>query len=338
MPKLDALLATLTQVATEPKLDGPFKTTPPKAVRYAEKTPAWFVVPDVSQHPPIENTHTAVVLVSARAAVGKSTAAAFIADKLAAPLWDLSKLSVGHGFVAGTLIDTYNPARVPDLLKKLAIGEFAIVIDALDEARIHGGIPNQLDLLMDDVAACCGTTARIGPSFVMLGRVDTCGVAAEKLTSLGVPFSRVEVQYFDEVDARDFILRRLDSLGHTAHRGTPAQARDFKAALSAVFDGVVKAMNVSPASPWNDVELRRFLGYAPVLVAVAMYLKGWVDYKAMLADWHRKAVTGDQWQVLCKIMNALLEREQIDKFRFNAEGRITAKLKPGEILQWPRLL
>lgn len=335
MPKLDALLAGLATIAVEPTLDGAFKTVPKNAVRYAEKTPAWFVIPNVVERPTIEKTHTAVVLVSARAAVGKSTAAAFIANTLAAPLWDLSKLSVGHGFVGGTLVDTYNPARVPDLLVKLAVGEFAVVIDALDEARLRGGTPNQLDLLMDDVATRCATAGRVGPSFVMLGRVDTCSVAADKLTSLGVPFSQVEVEYFDEGDARAFISRRLDSRGHRAHRGV--QARDFEAAVSAVFGGVVKAMNVSAGSPWDEEELRRFLGYAPVLVAIAVYLSKWRDYKAMKADWDRKAVTGDQWRVLCEIMNALLEREQTEKFRANVEGRITAKLKPGEVVPWTKV-
>lgn len=335
MPKLDALLAGLDRVTIEPKLDGPFKTVPKNAVRYAEKTPLWFVIPNVSESPPIQKTHTAVVLISARAAVGKSTAAAFIADKIAAPLWDLSKLSVGHGFVGGTLVDTYNPARVPDLLAKLEVGEFAVVIDALDEARLRGGTPNQLDLLMDDVAARRGTAGRVGPSFVMLGRPDTCRVAAEKLTLLNVPFSQVEVEYFDDPDARDFIVRRLDSLGHTAHRGV--QARDFETAVSSVFGAVMKAMNVSADSRWDDEELRRFLGYAPVLVAIAAYLRRWRDYKAMKADWDRKAVTGDQWQVLCMIMTALLEREQTEKFRPNVEGRITAKLNPGEVVPWTKV-
>lgn len=336
MPKLDALLARLKPVALDRTLDGPFKTVRKDAVRYPGKTPAWFIVPNVNEHPTIETAHTAVVLVSARAAVGKSTAAEFIAEKLAAPLWDLSKkLRVGHGFVAGTLFETYSPARLPDLLAKLAVGEFAIVIDALDEARLRGGTPNELDLLMYDVAARCGSAGRVGPSFVMLGRVDTCSVAAEKLTSLGIPFSQLEVQYFDESEARDFISRRLDSLGHTAHRGV--QARDFEAAVDSVFDAVMKAMNVSAALRWDDDELRRFLGYAPVLVAIAVYLRKWRDYKAMKQDWDRKAVTGDQWQVLCVIMTALLEREQTEKFRPNVEGRITAKLKPGEVLGWTKL-
>jgi hypothetical protein len=54
MPKLDALLAGLATVAVEPTLDGAFKTVPKNAVRYAGKTPVWFVIPNVVEHPTIE--------------------------------------------------------------------------------------------------------------------------------------------------------------------------------------------------------------------------------------------------------------------------------------------
>lgn len=334
--KLDELLGQLPALLAVAPLAGPFRTVPRDAIQCPTQVAPWFMTPPVAVQAGIDLKQVPVVLVSAPAGVGKTTAAALIAKTLRTPLWNLAKLSVGHGPILGILGDIYGAPDGASRDSDLASGAFSIVMDALDEVRLRGGAPSQFDLLLNDVAAHCRSgSKRERPSFVILGRVDTCEAAARKLLELGVQFATADLQYFDQNDAREFIARRLDSAKVTVHRG--AQKRDFDDALGTVFDVFGKSIGVAAANMWLNDEVRRFLGYAPVLVAIAAYMREWRRYGDLKKQWEDRAATGDQWRTLAAIMHDLLRREQTEKFENIVRPQVTSHLKPGETIDWNKI-
>lgn len=66
-----------------------------------------FVPPDLVAEQPLQPGRTAVLLISAPGAVGKSSLAEELAARTGAPLWDLSRVNVGSGTLAGTVHEAY---------------------------------------------------------------------------------------------------------------------------------------------------------------------------------------------------------------------------------------
>jgi hypothetical protein len=113
-----------------------------------------------------------------------------------------------------------------------------------------------------------------------------------------------------------------------------AQKRDFEDALRTVFDVFRKYMNVAAPQMWQDEKVRRFLGYAPVLVAIAAYMSEWTEFSDLRKQWEVKAAAGDVWPTLAQIMYDLLRREQTEKFRDHVKADISSRLKPAEAIEW----
>lgn len=311
MATLSELLDLLPVVQQAPPLVGERE-----AVRYVETANPLFVEPGLVEGSAIVPGTTSVLILSAPAAVGKTTLAKEIARRTKAPLWDLAKLQVGSHSFLGTLTASVGAAALADVLDRLGAGRFLVVLDALDEAHLRAGTGN-FDAFLEEVAQLC-KAPRARPVLVLLARAENAEDAATWFELQEVPFAHFQVDFFDQPRANEFIDRRLDSLfdqrerrrAHRVHRGPFCEARDV--VFQRVFDLLGLA---STDDPWLSDTARRFVGYAPVLDAVSEFLcddDNYRELKNRVAESPPLPSHGSSsvWEFLIGIVDEILKREQ----------------------------
>jgi hypothetical protein len=267
-----------------------------------------------------------LVLVEARAAVGKSMLARHLAWACGAPLWDLTDTYVGTGTLWGSLARAFGPTELNNIIGRAATGGLVLVIDALDEAEMHAGgeaFDAFLVELRDMFAA-----PRPMPGAVILGRTETIDYVEIFLRKV-VPVSRYRILDFDRDLAYRFVDRRLD-IGSISDPSFTAGAQHkhemlYENARGRLFDFLIdrlmpgrqrsNAGQEGESIAWPP-RISSFLGYAPVLEAIAEYLASYASNFAALISELRNMETDPfhsgnaQWRMLRAIVLRLLWREQ----------------------------
>ena len=302
--QFEELIAILPRVAELPIID------PKVGVRYASHSEA-FVAPTIATD---DNVHSSqVILVVAPAAVGKSTTAIEIAAATGAPLWNLATTLVGSNSFVGGLAQAFGAGQLAELLRGLGNGTSFVVLDALDETHLRSGYQNLEAFISDIAQVAIGST---GPSVVVLARVETAVVAQLMLEAAGCAVAAVRLDYFDEGSARRFVDRRLAM--HWARENKPAvhhrNAAAYKAAIDAVFEFVYGCLGDYQSDPWASDGVRSFLGYAPVLEAIADYLAV-ENFQSVVAEIEstRRLIDLNEtgpWAFLKQVVTAIVVREQ----------------------------
>lgn len=274
-------------------------------ITYIKAANARYVPPPFKELEGSSTGSPSVIIITASAAVGKSVTARELAFRTGAPVWNLVNVLVGdHTFVGGT-VKHFGPAFL-EVTEALADGRFLIVLDALDEADLAVGGAS-FEAFIDGV--CKEFQAdRPKPTLVMLARGDTSDTIELKLMEYGVPYAHYRIDFFDADGARTFVERMLL---YEQEAPTPA----LGTAVNAMFNFIVDLLKPQGEDPWQDENVRSFLGYAPVIEAVARFLKG-KNYIVVVNDLKEAChdLTGAKrsspWPVLVKLINDLLLREQ----------------------------
>lgn len=300
-----------------------------------------FIMPGL-QRVADDSAAPSVILIEARAAVGKSMLARHLAWQAGAPLWDLSQVYVGSGTLWGSLARAFGPQQLNRVIGQMLVGEFVLIIDALDEAEMHAG-GAAFDAFLIELRDMFATPRR-SPSAVILGRAETIEYV-DLFLGGQVPSRRYRIMDFERERACAFVDRRLDYGLVTGPGFTPGANRKrepvYIEARDRLFDfladRLLSAAHGPPAAgglsgpgeqaahvgEWT-ARTRSFLGYAPVLEAIAEYLASYsASYQALIAD--LGAMERDpynsgsaQWTMLRTIVRQLLAREQrkvVDQLR-----------------------
>ncbi len=310
MPELtfDEVLSRLASCSTPPTL-----VDPSVGIAIPTERSDTFVAPCVGCA--AVPTGSQVLLVSAPAAVGKTTLAWELAAAARAPLWDLASTQVGSNTFVGGLVRAFGAGALPDVLNGLRTGSFLLVVDALDEAHLRSGYQNFEAFIADLAEAIRGTSARV--TVVMLARVETSVLTELLLISHGVSLASARIDYFDEESARHLIDSRLvnhwrSMAREPQHRRNPLVLRQ---AVDRLFDFVASCFGVDAESAWMNEQVRRFLGYAPVLQAIADYLA--VDNLQVVLNELADATTGVNpnqdaaWNFLIRVVDSVIARERM---------------------------
>lgn len=254
-----------------------------------EQKPA-FVAPSLRPRTDVHNPpQPRVVIISAAGAVGKSTLAEEMARERGAPLWDLSRAkTVGQGSLAGMISQTYGVGASPEVTRAVVGGELFFVIDALDEARVKVTESAFLDFLQD-IADLGGQCAGVG--FILLGRTQIAETAWLALEDT-VPTSILTIQPFSRGQAETYIERRIRTLSTAAAESMDQNRQPFQAARDTLLDSLSKAVMGVDASEASRVEAEAFIGYAPVLDALAFRMSretNWVNLQASASESSKRA-------------------------------------------------
>jgi hypothetical protein len=284
-----------------------------------------YVVPSLSQASG-SAANPSLVLVEARAAVGKSMLARHLAWASGAPLWDLTDTYVGTGTLWGSLARAFGPTELNNVIGRAATGGLVLVIDALDEAEMHAGgeaFDAFLVELRDMFAA-----PRPMPGAVILGRTETIDYVEIFLKS-SVPVSRYRILDFDRDLAYRFVDRRLNigSISNPSFTADEQYKREmlYENARGRFFDFLIdrlipdsqrsNAGQGGESIAWPP-RISSFLGYAPVLEAIVEYLASYASNFAALISELRNMETdlfhsgNAPWRMLHAIVLRLLWREQ----------------------------
>lgn len=332
----DELVGRLPRSSTSPPLVGTHE-----GVTYVGATNPSFVAPELSDTDhQFDSDRTSAILLSAPAAVGKSTVAKELAFRTSAALWNLAAFQVGSGTTVGTLADAFGIGALGDVMNRLASGKFLIVMDALDEANLRAGERNFEAFIQDLVKLCKGDHNR--PAVVLLARAETAELVALHFEESSVQFAQYQIDFFRQQAAEEFVDKRLDAeyarLGrapaHRVHYGPYVAARDQ------IFRRVFGLLGVRDEAAWDSPLVQSFLGYAPVLEAIAAYISLYENYAQMASvlDSFTASTTGgsDLWNFLVQIVESVMDREQ-GKIQPQVKERLASRADELRWNQWGEL-
>lgn len=135
----------------------------------------------------------------------------------------------------------------------------------------------------------------IAPSVFLLARTETAQYIASFCAENKIPLIHYEISFFLEDQAKEFIEKSI------IPKGGKATAADTECINS--YYAVVKK-NITP------IECQSFLGYAPVLEAIAEHIKTSKNRAKMIS---MLSTQTDCVSIIMKIMEDLLVREQEEK-------------------------
>ncbi|MED5608368.1 hypothetical protein VV867_11795 [Pseudomonas sp. JH-2] len=237
-------------------------------------------------------------LVAAPGAVGKSTLAKEICARTGAIYLDLATAAtVGGNCITGGLVHT-------GALDAWRSGKAALVIDALDEARLRVTQPAFEDFLKDIVEV-----ARLGSyPIILLGRVgiiEETWTTFNELEDIELPIFNIDL--FDIDQAKVFVARRLTRLASLRHSNNELEyphleklQNQHQAVYSEIVNSVVDGLQGLAGN-----ESKSFVGYAPVLDAVAKVIASETN-PSRLGDELQNILEGE---VLVRLGDEILRRE-----------------------------
>ena len=218
------------------------------------------------------------ILVSAPGATGKN-----------ALYWNLADISIGDGTFQGTLYRALGASRISEYAQKLQSGSATLVIDAFDEAEIISGRKSVETFIIE---ANEFLEDAIAPSIILLSRTETAQNIASLFKNNGIPYAHYEIDYFADTQAKEFVRKTAEKRKKTI---TPA----VEECIQQYFTQIGTAI--------QDAETRkRFLGYAPVLEAIAAHIVEIPNTSKLLSALRDN--TGDA-TLIRTIMDNLLDRE-----------------------------
>jgi hypothetical protein len=260
------------------------------------------------------NSEAEVVLIVAPAAAGKSTCARAMAAISGALFADLSSRRVADGSFLGLLQEGLNSRGALTFTELLQDNHASIVMDSLDEAHITSGEMNFVAFVQGICRFSRGSSGQ--GNIVMLSRLDTADWVTTTFEQEGLPLRQLTLDYFNKPEAEEFINLKLDNLyRERGFRRAPHRQHvvPFDAARAMVFDRVAAGLAKGKSDYWEDPDLRRFLGYSPVLETIAGYLLV-PDHNSLLQEMENPPLLSDgtapEWQVLRSLIESLLNREQ----------------------------
>jgi hypothetical protein len=274
-------------------------------VAYIDERDDRFIAPplDLSE----DHSDAAAVMVSASAAVGKTMLAKEIAARTQSSYWDLSRFRVGNNFLPGTIGKVFGFDQTGPAIASLRAGRATVVLDALDETQVSSGEANFLAFLTD-LGELLAELSPPRPVLAMFARDDTADYAVEFLRSAGARVATTRILYFEEERAHRFVDQALRLM-------SDASSDEFHQRYTEAKEGVFQllARSLGTKTPWDDPAARSFMGYAPVLGAIAEYLHTVENGRYGEALRHLGSDVADHslWSFLERIVLAILDREKV---------------------------
>lgn len=252
----------------------------------------FFVDPVLVAKEGMEDIEAEIILVSARGAAGKSRTATELAVRLQTPLWRLEKdAAVGRAALPFTL-DSY--LGVVDALGSLgARTKATLLVDSLDEARSRVSAQSWEEFL-DSISEA----ASRGVTVVLFGRDRTLEEVWLKLADDQRSIAWLEVSHFPKASQAKYIDGRVQSRNRSSAIG------------GTYYDDARNALLAALAGSVDDGTAETFVGYAPVLDAVATVLLDEPNHYKLARDFASRSGGSRHIEVLRDILQGLLKREQ----------------------------
>lgn len=256
-----------------------------------------------------------VILIDARAAVGKTTFARWLASTTRAPLLDLAITPVGAQTARGILPDLSDGSETIDGRAAFRNGQITLIIDAVDEGRLRSGEANVEVFLSDLWTMLKSRTVRNRPGVVFLGRPESIDFVKLAMRVDGLDsFETYRLHFFDEESAREMVLAYAHDYASTHRTDKMASESDdwgspVQELLNSYFTSVAEALEMdSPADLWKNEHGRQFAGYSPVLRTLGEIVGGETNHGRLAAQ--LDSGRSSAWAVIEAVCQTVFEREQ----------------------------
>lgn len=241
----------------------------------------------------------AVLLIEAVGASGKTTTARMLSHDLGLPLLDLAKHeAVGANTLTGLLTGAYELSSLGKVLSGLATGSFGVLIDGLDEARTKTTAAGFEAFLNDIIKLGKGSGA---PAVVILGRGQVLFSTWCHLSEGGADVGWLEIDPFGLDQAKQYIDKKVGGV-------LPGQTGNYVAARDMILERLNAAFIQTEAGKRDT--FNSFIGYPPVLEAVATLLSKEPNYYKLIQHLSEDGSAGMEVDLLIRICDYLLDRER----------------------------
>jgi hypothetical protein len=292
----------------------PLSNNAHRAVIMPEYDPS-FLKPSLKLIEKSHLTEVPLIIISAPGAVGKTALASYISACKECYLWDLSNLKLGDNSFVGTIAQCFDPGKLAGILESLKNGNMCFVIDAFDEAEILSGWHRVEDFLTE-----LWNYVKESPNFtlVLLARSETAQLMALYLDDVELemqPYIMLEIDYFQYEESKNFISLQVQRIAKEKNQEEIAKRHaqhigPFNEAVDSVFSSIYEAFSVKAESAWESKVLRSFLGYAPVLQAIATYVSSFSNYQEVQKRIGEGVLSLEGAEIASSILYDLLKREQ----------------------------
>lgn len=278
----------------------------------------FFVDPVLVPKDGMNDLGAEIILVSARGAAGKSRTATELALRLKAPLWRLEKDAAVGKAALPLALNSY--LGTVDALSLLAERErAALLIDSLDEARARVS-PQSWEEFLEAISEA----AARGLTLILFGRDRTLEEVWLKLADDGRSTAWLEVSHFPEASQKQYIDGRV-------------QERDASASIDgSYYEQARDALLAALAGSVDDGSAETFVGYAPVLDAVATVLLDEQNHYKLAQEFAARTGGSRHIEVLREILSELLKRDQGKLAQLAADLGLEADdvYTPSEQIEW----
>ena len=263
-----------------------------------------FEMPPLAQIPTTEDyvplNEAEVMIIAAPGATGKTVLSQHLCRSFDFLRLDLGLFGpVGANSLLGVFVDNFVEMRdTVNMTLNLQQGKTTMVIDGLDEASIKTTEEAFEGFLNDIVKLAKGGK---GLSFVLLGRTKVVEDTCVYLEDAGVKVILAQIEPFTIQKARNFIDKQQDSDNYCKQRQQYEQTRDY------IIDSIQGFFRNE-----SDIKLQlyeRFIGYAPVLLAISRLLNengNYYELYTSLQNSRKRNV-----ELVVNIVERIMERERI---------------------------
>lgn len=265
-----------------------------------------YVEPDFSLVAEMSNctnlNEAQLILVVAVGATGKTELTKRLSYDLGFPVVNLGHTKVvASNSLTGLIFKHLRPMDGGAWLQDIVSGKTGIIIDALDEGYQKTNTQGFFDFL-DDVAANVSTNSC---SFIMLGRTNAIELTSLYLDDKDVKVAVLQIEPFSSIKAKEFIDKQVSLSHNNQYMETYIETRDY------VLDSLGDFFKTD--SSYNEDQRYRFIGYAPVLLAISEFLKPEKvgNYKAVYED--LKSNKNKSISLILDVVNRILIRDKKNK-------------------------
>lgn len=240
-----------------------------------------------------------IILVSAVGATGKTTLAKELSYQLKCPIVDLgcSEVMAGNS-LTGILFKKLDFNDSYAFVNDLRSGNATMIIDGLDEGFQRTKTQGYYDFL-DDVITL---SSQQGKSFILMGRTNAIELAALHFESKNVPTITYQIEPFTIQQAEDFINANLKE-----EPGIDIFSKPYNEVKRYIIESIGGFFKDRQDVKKNQYE--RFIGYAPVLLSIAEFLRKNKDnFQRVLADFQKDQLKGTS--LVIGIVEGILRRDK----------------------------
>lgn len=257
----------------------------------------FYIVPTLTDKKLDKNPK--LILFSAPGATGKSALARYISRKKNALLWDLSQYPIASHSFSGMLVEALGPQDFSNFTTGLLNGDSVLVLDALDEAEMISG-RTAIETLLEDLRDRISTSSC--PNVILCARTETAHFIRNfyNQDKHKLEISQYEISFFEDTAAIDFVKKKI-SENRTKNGDKRQVTTATEACIKSLFDEIKRLLD------HDDEAIRSFIGYAPVLEALAVYCDEENNTMQLLQKIQKASCSAEIFQ---KIMEHILVREK----------------------------